>query len=97
VPAVVPGEKCQLATIKTEINRKRRGSKLNRLGLAESARLRGVVGRGSIRDFARLAGSNGGRARGENLSKRQLSQIGRKGARARWQRWRKAGVAEIAG
>ena len=78
--------KADVETIKAEIARRleRRGSKPNGLGFAENARLRGVVGRVPIRDFARFAGSKGGRARAENLSKRQLSEIGRKGARARW-------------
>lgn len=36
--------------------------------------------------LGRLGGAKGGRARAKNLSKERLSEIGRKGAEARWKK-----------
>jgi hypothetical protein len=44
-------------------------------------------------DFLRLNGSKGGRARARNLSPKQLSRIGKRGARARWARVRASAAA----
>jgi hypothetical protein len=77
--------KADVDTIKAEIARRleRRGSKLNPLGIATSARLRGVVGRIPIRDFARYAGQKGGAKRRE-MPKAKRIALARKAAKARW-------------
>ena len=38
--------------------------------------------------LGRLGGRKGGRARAENLTPEQLSEIGKKGAAARWKKYR---------
>lgn len=88
--------RASIERIRAEINRKleRRGSKLNPFGIAKSARLRGVVGKTAIRDFARYAGRKGGAKRREMPEKKRIA-LARKAARARW--WRKPTVTEIAG
>jgi hypothetical protein len=37
-------------------------------------------------ELGRLGGKKGGRARAKNLSAKQLSEIGKKGAKARWKK-----------
>jgi general stress protein YciG len=43
----------------------------------------------AAQELGRLGGAKGGRARAKNMTKKELSEAGRKAANARWEKWRR--------
>lgn len=65
------------------------GSKDYRIRVAFEPGVSRSVREEALRQVAAVLGARGGSARGKNRSKKELSEIGRKGAAARWRKARK--------